>query len=219
MVCVSVFVTHQEARRYPHSCAGGRSRPRRWMRRAAASGSAGMPVRWPRRPAAVSEAVAAGAGPDFSCAGELEEPLKALIGEVRSPSVVCVCVSGLVGKVCGRVVDLPPWSVSSRVVCACWGSGFRWDPKQDFLCLGAPLRVCLSSRYLRPVLECARGWCLRGVRFPRRALASAAAAARARATCNLPCLLCVRLWCYAPYRRRARSALCAVFGVCGCGAF
>ena len=96
-----------------------------------------MPVRWPRRPAAVSEAVAAGAGPDFSCAGELEQPLKALIGEVRSLSVVCVCVSGLVGKVCGRVVDLPPWSVSSRVVCACWGSGFRWDPKQDFLCLGA----------------------------------------------------------------------------------
>jgi len=82
---------------------------------AAASGAAGMPpVRWPRRPAAVSEAVAAGAGPDFSCCGELEQPLKALIGEVRSLSVVCVCVSGLVGKVCGRVVDLPPWSVSSR---------------------------------------------------------------------------------------------------------
>ena len=37
----------------------------------AAPGAAGMPVRWPRRPAAVSEAVVAGAGPDFSCAGEL----------------------------------------------------------------------------------------------------------------------------------------------------
>ena len=34
----------------------------------AAPGAAGMPVRWPRRPAAVSEAVVAGAGPDFSCA-------------------------------------------------------------------------------------------------------------------------------------------------------
>ena len=56
----------------------------------AAPGAAGMPVRWPRRPAAVSEAVAADAGPDFSCAGELEQPLKALIGEVRSLSVV-VC--------------------------------------------------------------------------------------------------------------------------------
>ena len=46
----------------------------RWRRLAAAEagvaapGAAGMPVRWPRRPAAVSEAVAAGAGPDFSCA-------------------------------------------------------------------------------------------------------------------------------------------------------
>ena len=35
---------------------------------AAASGAAGIPVRWPRRSAAVSEAAAAGAGPDFSCA-------------------------------------------------------------------------------------------------------------------------------------------------------
>ena len=34
----------------------------------AAPGAADMPVRWPRRPAAVSEAVVAGAGPDFSCA-------------------------------------------------------------------------------------------------------------------------------------------------------
>ena len=28
-----------------------------------------------------------------------------------------------------------------------------------------------------------------------------------RATCNLPCLLCVRLWCYAPYRRRSECAV------------
>ena len=47
---------------------------------------------------------------------------------------------GPVGRLCGsggRVwsgFDLPPWSVSSRVVCACWGSGFRWFPKQD-LCV------------------------------------------------------------------------------------
>ena len=46
----------------------------------AASGAAGMPVRWPRRPAAVSEAVVADAEPDLSCAGELEQPQKALIG-------------------------------------------------------------------------------------------------------------------------------------------
>ena len=47
---------------------------------AAASGAAGMPVRWPRRPAAVSEAAVADAEPDLSCAGELEQPRKALIG-------------------------------------------------------------------------------------------------------------------------------------------
>ena len=28
-----------------------------------------------------------------------------------------------------------------------------------------------------------------------------------RATCNRPCLLCVRLWCYAPYRRRSECAV------------
>ena len=46
-----------------------------------------MPVRWPRRPAAVSEAVVADAEPDLSCAGELEQPLKALIGKVCRPPV------------------------------------------------------------------------------------------------------------------------------------
>ena len=46
-----------------------------------------MPVRWPRRPAAVSEAVVADAEPDLSCAGELEQPLKAVIGEVSRPPV------------------------------------------------------------------------------------------------------------------------------------
>ena len=53
----------------------------------AAPGAAGMPVRWPRRPAAVSEAVVADAEPDLSCAGELEQPLKALIGKVCRPPV------------------------------------------------------------------------------------------------------------------------------------
>ena len=106
-----------------------------------------MPVlRWPRRPAALSEAVAAGAGPDFSCAGELEQPLKALIGEVRSLSVVCVCVSGLVGKVCGRAVDLPPWSVSSRVVCASWALGFVGSRKRIFVCLVTSSRLVVSLR-------------------------------------------------------------------------
>ena len=71
---------------------------------AAASGAAGMPVRWLRRPAAVLEAVAAGAGPDFSCSAGQKRAAKPPIGEVRSLSVVCVSVSGSVGGVrsCGR---------------------------------------------------------------------------------------------------------------------
>ena len=175
-----------------------------------------MPVRWPRRPAAASAAVAAGAGPDFSCAGELEQPLKALIGEVRSLSVVCVCVSGLVGKVCGRAVDLPPWSVSSRVVCACWGSGFRWDPKQDFLFLGAS-----SCLFVLQVPPPGLGMCPAlvpsGGSIPPPGFGFGCCCC-SRATCNRPCLLCVRLW----FTRRtaaARSALCAVSGGWASGVF
>ena len=68
----------------------------------AAPRAAGMPVRWPRRPCAVSAAVAAGAGPDFSCAGELEpadRPAirgKCALGWVCRPSL-WVWWSSLVG--------------------------------------------------------------------------------------------------------------------------
>ena len=101
---------------------------------AAAFGAAGMPVRWPGRPAAVSEAVAADAGPDFSCAGELEQPLKALIGEVRSLSVVCVCVSGLVGKyVVVRLISLLGLCLlGSSVRAGLWVS---LVPERGFLCV------------------------------------------------------------------------------------
>ena len=75
---------------------------------AAASGAAGMPVWWPRRPAAVSEAIVAGAGPDFSSAAGQMRAAKLLIGEVRSLSIVCVCVSVGLSVECGRVVDPPP---------------------------------------------------------------------------------------------------------------
>ena len=60
---------------------------------AAASGAAGMPVRWPRRPAAVSEAVAAGAGPDFSCAAGQKRAAKPpnRRGKVSLLGRLCVC--------------------------------------------------------------------------------------------------------------------------------
>ena len=124
---------------------------------AAASGAAGMPVRWPRRQPAVSEAVVADAEPDLSCAGELEQPLKALIGKVRSLSVVCVCVSGCVGRVwsCGR----------SSPVLVVWGGSpasdwlvFSFFPAKEKISVGASfvsgcqsgvLFVCLLACLLR----------------------------------------------------------------------
>ena len=140
-----------------------------------------MPVRWRRRPAAASAAVAAGADPDFSCAGELEPADRPAIRGKCALGWVCrpplwVWWSSLVGG-----------SISLSGLCLL-GSSVRGgalgfvDTRNRTFCFLGSLHVCLSSRYLRPVWECARGWCLRGVRFPRRALASAAAAARARRT-------------------------------------
>ena len=161
--------------------------------------------------------IAAEVSPELGCAGQHDErAAEAPIGKVRFPSVGrCVCRS------CCRS-DLVEGSVS-RIGLLCLGSGagigalgFR---KPIILVRGvsALLRVCLSSRYLRPVLKGARGWCLRGVRFPRRASASAAAAARARRAIGRAFSAFV---CGVTRRTAAaRSALCAVFGVCGCGAF
>ena len=119
----------------------------------------------------------------------------------------------------GRAVccrsDLVEGSVS-RLPLLCLGLGagigalgFR---KHSVLVRGvsALLRVYLSSRYLRPVLEGARGWCLSGVRFLRRALASAAAAARARRAIGsaFSVFVCVVLRAYRPLGVR-----CAVFSV------
>ena len=182
----------------------------------AAPRAAGMPVWWPRRPAAATAAVAAGAGPGFSCAGELEQLLKALIGEVRSLSVVCVCVSGLLGKVCGRVVDIPPWSVCARVLCACWGSGFCFSPKQDlcvsrnFFASGGQsaavfVRVCQHDSFVKSI-PCSL--------VPlSRSISIWLAKSRSRR-----CLLRTRLWCHAR-AAAARSALCAVFGGWESGVF
>ena len=126
---------------------------------AAASGAAGTPVRWPIRPAAVSEAVAAGAGPDFSCAVGQKRAVKPPIGEVRSLSVVCVCVSVGLSVECGRVVDPPrlgglgrlPYVWLARVL------NFPWEGKisdgASFVsgCKSGVLFVCLLACLLRQV--------------------------------------------------------------------
>ena len=134
----------------------------------------------------LGEAAAAGAGPDFSCAGELEQPLKALIGEVRSLSVVCVCISGSIGRVwsCGR----------SSFVLVVWGgspgSGWRVSSILDFPCEGkisvgasfvsgcqsGALIVCLLACLLHQVSP--RSSC--STVFPDCHSASSAASARAR---------------------------------------
>ena len=117
----------------------------------------------------------------------------------------------------GRGIDLPHWSVSSRVVCACWGSEFLWDPKQDFLFLGASSSCLFVLQVPPPGLEMCPGLVPSGGSTPPPGFGFGCCCC-SRATCNRPCLLCVRLW----FTRRtaaARSALCAVFGVCGCGAF
>ena len=119
----------------------------------AAPRAASMPVRRPRRPprrpAAVSAAVAAGADPDFSCAGELEPADRSAIRGKCALGWVCrpplwVWWSSLVGG-----------SISLIGLCLLGSSlragalGFIGTRNRTF-CFSGPLRVCLSSRYLRP---------------------------------------------------------------------
>ena len=152
--------------------------------------------------------IAAEVSPELGCAGQHERAAEA---QVRFSSVGrCVCRS------CFRS-DLVEGSVS-RIGLLCLGSGagigalgFR---KPIILVRGVSALLCvwLSSRYLRPVLKSAWGWCLRGVRFLRRALASAAATARARRAIGraFSAFVCG----VTRYTRTvaARSALCVVFG-------
>ena len=87
----------------------------------------------------------------------------------------------------GRGIDLPHWSVSSRVVFACWGSGFYWDSKQDFLFLGAS--SCLFVLQVPPPgFEMCPGLVPSGGSIPPPGFGFGCCCC-SRATCNLPCLL------------------------------
>ena len=160
--------------------------------------------------------IAAEVSPELGCAGQHERAAEAPIGKVRFPSVGrCVCRS------CCRS-DLVEDSVS-RIGLLCLGSGagigalgFR---KPIILVRGVSALLCvwLSSRYLRPVLKGARGWCLQGVRFLRRASASAAAAARARRAIGRAFSAFVCGVKRVPPPLGVRCALCVVFVFYGCG--
>ena len=101
---------------------------------AAASGAAGMPVRWRRRPAAASAAVAAGADPDFSCAGELEPADRPAIRGKCALGWVCrpplwVWWSSLVG---GSISLLGLCLLGSSARAGLWVS---LVPETGFLCV------------------------------------------------------------------------------------
>ena len=88
----------------------------------AAAGAAGAPVWRPRRPPAVSVAVVLGGAAEVGLCVGYEWAAKPPIGEARSLSVG-LSVSRRVWPVeSGQGIDVPSWSVSSRVICACWGS-------------------------------------------------------------------------------------------------
>ena len=59
----------------------------------------------------------------------------------------------------GPAIDLPSWSVSCRVVCACWGSVFPGSRNQDFLspplfvCGGRSAAVCLCAFWRNSSVE------------------------------------------------------------------
>ena len=116
----------------------------------------------------------------------------------------------------GRVVDLQSWSVSSRVVCARWGSGVQGTSEEG---IGRPGLVRVSSSVMDAVRACLLTRLLRRVAprfscpglFVGLALARAGVAIASRHGC-----------CSLLHHARAasaRSALCACFGGWGCGAF
>ena len=183
---------------------------------AAASGAAGMPVRWPRRPAAVSEAVVADAEPDLSCAGELEQPVKALIGKVCRPPVgrsvgrsVARSVLVELSISCGGVLCLGSSAAAGALGFPAPGYWILWASRlcsRLVFCHGRCMCVPVGTT---PSSSCASLLVSRSLRLSRLG---------SRAVWN-------RRWldeaarCDHARAASARGALCAVFGVCGCGVF
>ena len=98
-----------------------------WIPAAGLATSGHCPGPWVGRDGQVPSqpTAAAGAGPDFSCASELEQPLKPRIAKSR-PSVGAsvarsVARSGLVGLSIPRLGVL---CLGSPAGCGDWGSGF-----------------------------------------------------------------------------------------------
>ena len=96
--------------------------------------------------------------PRTSAAPSTSSPLIGRQFEVSSLSVGLSAVSvGLLVE-SGRAIDLPSWSVSCRVVCACWGSVFPGSRNQDFfvsalVCVRRSVCGCVSVRLLAQFLR------------------------------------------------------------------
>ena len=175
-----------------------------------------MPVRWTRRPAAVSEAVVADAEPDLSCAGELEQPVKALIGKVCRPPVgrsvgrsVARSVLVELSISCGGVICLGSSAAAGALGFPAPGYWILWASRlcsRLVFCHGRCMCVPVGTT---PSSSCASLLVSRSLRLSRLG---------SRAVWN-------RRWldeaarCDHARAASARGALCAVFGVCGCGAF
>ena len=186
---------------------------------AAASGAAGMPVRWPRRPAAVSEAAIADADaePDLSCAGELEQPRKALIGKVCRPPVGRSVAWSVARSV---LVELSISCVGVLCLESSAGAGALGFPVPGYWLLWASRLFCS-----RLVFCHGRCMCVPVGTAPSSSCASLLVSRSLRLSRLGSRALWNHRWldeaarCYHARAASARGALCACFGGWGFGAF
>ena len=184
----------------------------------AADGAAGMPLRRPRRPTAVSAAFEADADPRPQLHAELDELPPTTDWRGKYPPGGCVGHSVGLPVELGRGIELSSLSALSRAVCACWASGFYQSlsiTANGILGVSSPVRAsrsvcgfvcaCLLARLLPRVAP------LIFPSVPSFVLIWAHAVIRIAGVVSLHSLL------HHARTAAARSALFAVFGVCGCG--